>query len=82
MTAETRAGWLWKVAFNTARRAAATELKAVSLMVDPVDRLFKSNYDQDVLETLRRAIDSLPVQSKCKPSNFMACKNYLQKRLA
>jgi Sigma-70, region 4 len=64
MSGEWRAGWLWKVALNAARRAAATEPSFVSLKYEPLDRHSESRDDQALLEALRREIDKLAPKQK------------------
>jgi len=66
MSAEMRAGWLWKVALNAARRAATTELSFVLLKFEPADEISERDDDrrEALLEALRREIDNLAPKQK------------------
>jgi len=66
MSEEWRAGWLWKVALNAARRATATEPTFVALKYEPADRLSKCGEErrEALQEALRREIDKLPPKQK------------------
>jgi RNA polymerase sigma factor (sigma-70 family) len=73
MTKEDRAGWLWRVALNAARRAARTEPKFVALKVDPVDEHSWSGDEENeallerneaLLKAMHREIDKLAPKQK------------------
>jgi len=61
-----RAGWLWTVAMNAAKRAVATELTFVSLKYEPADGCSECGDDrrEALLEALRREIDKLAPKQK------------------
>ena len=66
MSAERRAGWLWKVAMTGARRAATQEFVFVSLEHEPPDiHSGLPGDERDTLwEALREAVDCLPHRQK------------------
>lgn len=61
---EQRAGWLWRVAIKSARRAAAKEIALVPLGYEPPDIYRSSPEDDAFWEALRNAVDSLPPRQK------------------
>jgi hypothetical protein len=66
MTGNERAGWLWRVAVNAARRAAATEPTFVAMKFEPEDRHSESRDDRRkaLLEALCKEINKLPFEQK------------------
>jgi len=66
MSGAWRAGWLWKVALNAARRAATTEPTFVSLKYEPAYRVSECGDDrrEALLEAMRREIDKLAPKEK------------------